>query len=81
MVTVVDCHAGVLGSNPGGPKDFSLWNYFSDNLCKQFGPRSGLTEVGPDLYPNSLIIGYLYQQMTKVEASKVIVKIGCQWLI
>ena len=26
MVRVVDCHAGVLGSNPGGPKDFSLWN-------------------------------------------------------
>ena len=28
MVRVVDCHAGVLGSNPGVPKDFSLWNYF-----------------------------------------------------
>ena len=26
MVRVVDCHAGVLGSNPGGPKDLSLWN-------------------------------------------------------
>ena len=24
MVNVVDCHAGVLGSNPGGPKDFPL---------------------------------------------------------
>ena len=24
MVRVVDCHAGVLGSNPGGPKDFPL---------------------------------------------------------
>ena len=24
MVRVVDCHAGVLGSNPGGPKRFSL---------------------------------------------------------
>ena len=24
MVRVVDCHAGVLGSNPGGPKDFTL---------------------------------------------------------
>ena len=22
MVRVVHCHAGVLGSNPGGPKDF-----------------------------------------------------------
>ena len=24
MVRVVDCHEGVLGSNPGGPKDFPL---------------------------------------------------------
>ena len=24
MVRVVDCHAGVLGWNPGGPKDFPL---------------------------------------------------------
>ena len=30
MVRVVDRHAGVLGSNPGGPKDFSLWNCFND---------------------------------------------------
>ena len=29
MVRVVDCHAGVLGSNPGGPKVFSPWNYFT----------------------------------------------------
>ena len=29
MVRVVDCHAGVLGSNPGGPKIFSPWNYFN----------------------------------------------------
>ena len=29
MVRVVECHAGVLDSNPGGPKDFSLWNCFS----------------------------------------------------
>ena len=29
MVRVVDCHAGVLGSNPGGPKRFSPWNYFT----------------------------------------------------
>ena len=36
MVRVVDCHAGVLGSNPGGPKDFSPWNYYatiSDVRC------------------------------------------------
>ena len=24
MVRVVNCYAGVLGSNPGGPKDFPL---------------------------------------------------------
>ena len=29
MVRVVNCHAGVLGTNPGGPKDFSLWNCFN----------------------------------------------------
>ena len=29
MVRVVDCHAEVLGSNPGGPKKFSLWNCFN----------------------------------------------------
>ena len=29
IARVVDCHAGVLGSNPGGPKDFSLWNCFN----------------------------------------------------
>ena len=28
MVRVVDCHAGVLGSNPGRSKRFSPWNYF-----------------------------------------------------
>ena len=28
MVRVVDCHAGVLGSNPDGPRIFSPWNYF-----------------------------------------------------
>ena len=29
MVRVVDCHAGVQGLNPAGPKDFFLWNYFT----------------------------------------------------
>ena len=28
MVRVVDCHAGFLGLNPGGPTRFSPWNYF-----------------------------------------------------
>ena len=26
----------------------------ADNLCKQFGPRSGSTFFGPDLFPNCL---------------------------
>ena len=26
----------------------------TDNFCKQFGPRSGPTNVGPDLDPNYL---------------------------
>ena len=29
MVRVVNCHAEVLGLNPGGPKRFFPWNYFS----------------------------------------------------
>ena len=29
MVRVVDCHTGVLGSNPGVPKTFSPWSYFT----------------------------------------------------
>ena len=33
MVRVVDCHTGVLGSNLGGPKIFSPWNYFSAEVC------------------------------------------------
>ena len=39
MVRVVDCHAcaGVLGLNPGGPKDFSLWNCFSINRLVTYG--------------------------------------------
>ena len=31
MVRVVDCHTRVLGSNPGGPKDFPSGQ---DNLIK-----------------------------------------------
>ena len=34
MVRVVDCYAGVLGSNPGGPRIFSPWNYFSVNAVR-----------------------------------------------
>ena len=29
LARVVDCHPGVLGLNPGGPKIFSPWNYFT----------------------------------------------------
>ena len=29
MVRAVDCHAEVLGSNPGGPKRFYPWNDFN----------------------------------------------------
>ena len=28
----------------------------ADNLCKQFGPRSGQTNVRPDLDPNCLAL-------------------------
>ena len=42
MVRVVDCHAGVLGSNPGGPRIFSLWNYFTGG-----SGSSGAPELAP----------------------------------
>ena len=49
-VRVVDCHAGILGSNPGGPKDFSLWNCFNGGPCiHRIGPNHW---IGPE-------IGYL----------------------
>ena len=40
MVRVVDCHAGVLGSNPGGPKRFSPWNNFTGGSCNSVAPES-----------------------------------------
>ena len=40
MVRVVDCHAGVLGSNPGRPKRFSPWNYFTVGSGKSVAPES-----------------------------------------
>ena len=44
MVRVVDCHAGVLDSNPGGPKIFSLWNCFTvDELSKKMCQRVSLS--------------------------------------
>ena len=39
MVRVVDCHAGVLGSNPGGPKRFSPWNYFTGGSGNSGAPE------------------------------------------
>ena len=35
---MVDYHAGVLGSNPGGPKDFSLWNCFNGVRSNSVAP-------------------------------------------
>ena len=40
MVRVVDCHAGVLGLNPGGPRIFSPWNYFTGGSGNSVAPQS-----------------------------------------
>ena len=45
MVRVVDCHAGVLGSNPGGAKIFSPWNYFTGGSGNSVAPESALGAV------------------------------------
>ena len=45
MVRVVDCHAGVLGSNPGGPKIFSPWNYFTGGSGNSEAPNRPLGAV------------------------------------
>ena len=39
MVRVVDCHAGVLGSNPGGPT-YPSWNYFTGGSSNSVAPES-----------------------------------------
>ena len=39
MVRVVDCHAGVLGSNPGGARIFSPWNYFTGGSSNSVEPE------------------------------------------
>ena len=52
MVRVADCHAGVLGSNPGGPKRFSPWNYYTGGSGNSGAPEgasgsgSGIPLVG-----------------------------------
>ena len=55
MVIVVNCQAGVLGSNPGGPKDFSLWNFFN-------GVRSVVTVP----FLTALLLGLLFSDMVRV---------------
>ena len=40
MVRLVDCRAGVLGSNPDGPKRFSPWNYFTGGRGNSVAPGS-----------------------------------------
>ena len=40
MVRVVDCHAGDLDSNPGRPKRFSPWNYFTGGSGNSVAPES-----------------------------------------
>ena len=37
---MVDCHGGVLGSNPGRPKIFSPWNYFTGSSGNSGAPDS-----------------------------------------
>ena len=49
MVRVVDCHAGVLGSNPGGPKRFYPWNYFTGGSGNSVAPESA-SGSGSGLY-------------------------------
>ena len=50
MVRVVDCHAGVLGSNPGGPKIFSPWNYFTGGSGNSVTPGAASERVYTPLY-------------------------------
>ena len=49
MVRVADCHARILGSNPGGPKDFSPWNYFTGDSGNSVAPESA-SGSGSGLY-------------------------------
>ena len=45
MVREVDCHAGVLDQNPGGPRIFSPWNYFTGGSGNLGAPESALGAV------------------------------------
>ena len=42
---MVDCPAGVLGSNPGGPKIFTPWNYFTGGSSNLVAPELALGAV------------------------------------
>ena len=53
MVRVVDCHAGVLGLNPGGPKRFSPWNYFTGSSGNSVAPESASGSGSGLLMPGS----------------------------
>ena len=50
MVRVVDCHAGVLGLNPGGPKIFSPWNYFTGGSGNSVAPELAAVAGSPRLW-------------------------------
>ena len=52
MVRVVDCHAGVLDSNSGGPKKFPPWNYFTGGSSNSVVPESA-SGSGSGLYKGS----------------------------
>ena len=54
---MVDCHAGVLGLNPGGPKDFPL-DYFST--------------PSPDSF-KVLSLKALYQMKMRIEIIRLII--------
>ena len=49
MVRVDDCHAKVLGSNPGGPKRFFLRNYLTGGSGNSVVPESA-SGSGSGLY-------------------------------
>ena len=66
MVRVADCHAGVLGSNPGGPKRFSPRNYFTGGSLgavagyTQLWLMPGSQDIKLDIaIPNSLAVGLI----------------------
>ena len=46
---VANCQAGLLGSNPGGPKRFSPWNYFTGGSGNSVAPESA-SGSGSGLY-------------------------------